>query len=147
MKKAIPILLLMLLQGCMTWSRHWDLGVCRESSIGIYSCAVRIPKCSAVVHLIVKIHHENTQKVGAESMTIRIQNKESHAIEIQGIAPFVHLKPDASYELITPRLEINDIDICSFDTHSGSIKVIVDVLSGKPAEATISIAAGASDGP
>ena len=79
-------------------------------------------------------------------MRIRITNKESHIIEIQGFSSNVYLKPNESYEFTTPKYEINDIEICGFDTHSGSIRVAVNILSGKPEGATIRIGGRASDG-
>ena len=152
-KKIFPIfLLLTLVQGCAimwgVWERHWDLGVCRESAAGIYGCSVKVPKCSAGVRLSIIIHRKNTQIPASASMRIQIQNQESHTIEIQGRNPAVYLKAGESFEFnISPNYEINRGFIRSFDTHSGAIRIAINILSGRPEGATISIVGEASDGP
>jgi hypothetical protein len=148
MKKTFPIFfLLILLQGCWLVSRHWNLGDCQESSSGIYGCIVTVPKCSATVGLSVIIHRQNATNPPPTSMRIQIQNKESQIIEIQGKNPFIHLKPDESYELeIKPDYEINKGGICRFDTHTGAIRIAIKILSGRPDGATISIVGDSSDG-
>jgi hypothetical protein len=153
MKKILPIFLLILVQGCAimygAWWRHWDLGVCQESPAGVYGRTVKVPKCSAAVRMFAVIHRDNIPISKTASMRIRIQNKESHTITIEGLETrYVYLKPDESFELdITPNYESNLGYICCFDTRNGSIKVAIDILSGRPEGATISIVGEASDGP
>ena len=112
-----------------------------------YGCSVTVPKCSASVGLYVIINRQNATNPPPTSMRIQIQNKESKIIEIQGKNPFIHLKPDESYELeITPDFEINEGGICRFDTHTGAVRIAINILSGRPDGATIRIVGESSDG-
>ena len=151
-------ILLILVQGCVyvgslrygVWERHWNLGACSELPLGTYGCAVKVTKSSAGVGLSVIINRKNTQIPPPANMTIQIQNKESHTIEIQGANPFIHLKPNESHELeVSPNYEIKtpEGNICAFDTHEGAIKIAINILSGRPEGATISIVGEASSGP
>jgi hypothetical protein len=117
MKKVIPILFLVLLQGCLMWSRQWDLGTCRELSPGIYSCIVKVkfPKSFDGVSVGVNIFFETEKHLPVKNLKIRIENEESHTIQIQGISPFVLLKPGESHELtVTVGQDTNGAYVCGF---------------------------------
>ena len=90
------------------------------------------------------MHHEDPKVSGAPSMRIAIRNEGPETIEIQGAAPFVYLRPGETHQLTTPKVDVNDIWICCFVAKS---RVAVDILSGQPERATISLAAYSSDGP
>jgi hypothetical protein len=162
MKRFHAVLLitffLTLVQGCV-WCRHWNLGACQELPNGIYGHTVKAPRFSAGVNVYLAVDtgpkhfpynpNPNPPQFGA-SVKVRIQNKESHTIEIQGLnTGNVYLKPEESFELdIThnPTNEINEVPVCSLDTHSGAIKIEVDVLNGRPKGATVIIRGESCDG-
>jgi hypothetical protein len=77
-------------------------------------------------------------------MKIAIRNMGQETIQIQGIVPFVLLRPGEIHELTTPQAEVNRIPVCIFVTRS---KIAVDILSGLPERTTVSLAANSSDGP
>src|ERR1035437_2228060 len=141
---------LTLVQGCV-WCRHWNLGACQELPNGIYGRTIKAPRFSAGVnvYLAVATDHQNPPQFG-NSVKVRIQNKESHTIELQGaLTHGIYLKPNESFELdIThnPTNEINEVPVCSLDTHSGAIKIEVDVLNGRPKGATVIIRGESCDG-
>jgi hypothetical protein len=162
MKRFHAVLLLVffltLAQGCV-WCRHWNLGACQELPSGIYGRAVKVPSFSAGVNVFLAVdtgpksfpyNPDPNPPLFANNVKVRIQNKESHTIEIQGRNPFVYLKPGESLELdITHNStnEINQVSVCSLDTHSGAIKIEVDILSGRPKGATVIIRGWSCDGP
>jgi hypothetical protein len=120
MKKVIPILFLVLLQGCLIWSRQWDLGTCRELSPGIYSCIVKVkfPKGFDGVSVGINIVYKTEKHLPVKSLKIRIENEESYPIHIQGISEFVVvLKPGESHELTVTVSQYTNgagADICGF---------------------------------
>jgi hypothetical protein len=131
--------------------REWNLGTCRESADGTYGCTIKIPKCSAgSVHVGLAIHRENALIPEVQTMKLRIQNMESHATECLG----KHLEPNESFEIdIKANYWKNSrgehsggADVGSFNMIDGSMKVRIDILSGRPKGATITIVALASEG-
>lgn len=140
MKKAVPFLFLILLQGCLVWSRQWDLGMCRELSPGHYSCTLKIPKSSEVVSVGVKIFYKTEKHVQAKKLRIRIENEESHTIQIQGISPFVLLKPNETTEFdvkVGPATKgVDGAYICAFNT---AVRVKFDIYGENLDGSTIRI--------
>jgi hypothetical protein len=151
MKKAIPILFLILLQGCMTWSRQWNLGICRESSAGVHSCAIKVPKSSEVVSVGARIVYPTEKHATIKSLRIRIENEEPHIIQIQGISPSVLLKPKEAHEFtVQAGPAFNTVDgayICAFPTGKGSIRVKLDILNENLTNTIIKIIGSAGYGP
>lgn len=139
---------LFFIQGCVI-CRHWNFGTCRESTPNIYSCSFKAPKFSAGVDLFLIIHRATNSPIPEEkTMRIRIQNNGNQDAHIQGIVPFVNLKPRESFEFnIVPSYESNKGSICSLDTHEGSNKITIDILSGIPKGATVEIVGNSCDGP
>src|SRR5690242_19102414 len=143
MRYSICILFaLVLLQGCV-WERNWDLGTCTRTSSGTYGRVVTIPKTSSTVWLLLVAHHEDSTISGAPSMKVAVRNIGKETVQIQGIAPFVLLRPGEVHEITTPQVEANRIPVCSFVAKT---KIEVEILSALPERTTISVAANSSDG-
>ncbi|MGA2802016.1 MAG: hypothetical protein ABSE97_06580 [Verrucomicrobiota bacterium] len=151
MNKLIVLLipLAMLAQGCVTWERTWNLGVCQESVTGSYGCTVKVPKTLAGVDLIAEISSAaDTNTLLNVDLRLRLQNKDSRSIEIQGLpGGSVFLKPGDSLEVQTGPSNGGQRDrhACFLNTNDGAIKLGIDVLGGKPKEGTIRIMAHSSD--
>jgi hypothetical protein len=148
MKKLIPIVFLILLQGCLTWSRQWDLGTCRELSSGVYSCNLKIPNSSEVVNVVANIFHRTEKYVPVTSLRIRIENEESREVQIQGISPSVLLEPNESHEFtvkVGPSTKgVDGAYICAFNK---SVRVKFDIYGENLDGATIKIRGLAGYGP
>jgi hypothetical protein len=148
MKKTVPFLFLLLLAGCLTWSRQWDLGTYREASPGVYSCVLKIPRSSEVVNVGADIFHHSEKYIPVQCLKIRIENEESHEIQIQGIPTFVFLKPGESYEFtVKAGPATKDVDgayICAFNAPVG---VKLDISGEHLDDTTIKITGDAGYGP
>lgn len=160
MKKIFPFLLLLILvQGCSlnlgaltggVYQREWNLGACSESSDGTYGRTVKIPKSSVNVNVFLTIHRSDASIPEDKTMGIRIKNMESHAIELLG----KQLEPNENFEFnINPEYWKDSRGensgrggIGSFNMVKGSMKIRIDILSGRPKGATIDIGAMASEG-
>ena len=131
MKKTVPILFLLLLQGCLMWSWQRDLGTCRELSPGVYGCVVRVPRSEQLVSVGANIVYMGENHVPIKSLRVRITNEESHEIQVQGISPFVFLKPGESCEFTVEVYQyskgVDVADICVFHTNHGAIRVRFEI--------------------
>ena len=143
MKRLLPILLVMVCEGCVTSEHNWNLGKLREDDEGVYGSIVIIPKSIAGVMLMARIE-KVTLEVPSVDLHFRIRNEENHVIEIQGRDPFVHLQPGESFELLARRGSGGWI-VCFLDTGSGRVKLRVDIVGGRPKESDIRMVAHASD--
>ena len=76
-------------------------------------------------------------------MKVAVRNIGKETVQIQGIAPFVLLRPGEVHEITTPQVEANRIPVCSFVAKT---KIEVEILSALPERTTISVAANSSDG-
>jgi hypothetical protein len=86
-------------------------------SPGIYSCIVKVkfPKSFDGVSVGLRIFFKTEKHLPVKSLKIRIENEESYPIQIQGISPFVLLKPGESHELtVTVGQDTNGAYICGF---------------------------------
>jgi hypothetical protein len=148
MNKLLLLPLIIMIQGCVTWQRTWNLGVCEESATGAYGCLVKVPKSAAAVHLSAKIEPlNNAQVVPSTDLKVKLRNNESHTIEIEGLdAGAAYLKPGEDFVVLAKR-DAGGWAICSFDTSEGAIRFGVEILGGKPAGTTICIRAHSSDAP
>jgi len=130
------------------WSRQWDLGTCPKISTGVYSCVLKVPKSSAVVNVGADIIHKTDNYIPVKSLRIRIENEESHEIQIQGISPFVILKPGESHEftvMVGPATKgVDGAYICAFNT---AVRVKIDIFGEILDDATIKIDGLGGDGP
>ena len=151
MNKLIVLLipLAILAQGCVTWERTWNLGVCQESVTGSYGCTVKVPKSLAGAELIAEISSAtDTNSPLNVDLRLRLQNKDSRIIEIQGLpGGNVFLKPGDSFEVQTGPSNGGQRyrDAGFFNTSDGAIKLGIDVVGGKPKEGKIRIMAHSSD--
>jgi hypothetical protein len=146
MNKLAPLALALLMQGCVTADRKWDLGTCIESAAGAYGCTVRLPRSAAAVQLSAKI--DSPDRPGTEpdgDLTLRLRNEEDRTIVVQGLqGRNVYLRPSGDVE-VTARRGAGGWAVCGFDTSNGAIQIRVEVLRGRPAGATIRIWALSSD--
>jgi hypothetical protein len=147
-KTIISLFFVLLLQGCMTWSRQWDLGICREFSTGECSCAVKVPKSSEVVNVGVNILFGTAQHGPVKSLRIQIKNEESRAVQIQGVSPFVILGPGESHELnVTVGQDTYGAYVCAFNTSDGAVRVKFSISGDNLDGTTIKITGLAGHGP
>lgn len=147
MKKMVPFLLLLFLQGCLTWSWQRDLGTCQEISPGLYGCVIKVPKSSAVVNVVADISFKNEKHSPIKSLRVRIQNEESHEIQIQGMSPNIFLKAGESYEFtVKAGQDANGAGayICAFNA---PVRVRLDISGENLDDAIIKISGMAGDGP
>ncbi|HXT10680.1 MAG TPA: hypothetical protein VN873_03890 [Candidatus Angelobacter sp.] len=146
-KLLLFIPLVILLQGCVTSERTWNLGACQEFGTGSYGCTVTVPKSVAGAELIADISSTTDSKTPQNiDLKLRLQNKESRTIGIQGLpGGNVYLKPGESLEVLTKPGADGQRYACFLDTSDGPIKLGIDVLGGKRKEETIRIVAHSSD--
>jgi hypothetical protein len=146
MNKLLLLPLIIMIQGCVTWQRTWNLGVCEESATGSYGCIVKVPKSAAAAHLSAEIKPLKIT-VPSTDLKVKLRNNESHTIEIQGLdTGAAYLKPDEDFVVLSKR-DAGGWAICSFDTSEGAIRLGVEILGGKPAGTAIRIVAHSSDAP
>lgn len=146
MKKYLAVFLALICAGCLTWSRTWILGTCRQTSSGSYGCTVTVPKCGAGIEIRAQIVPE-TLPLPSNDLKVKITNYETRVIVIEGIpAPFVYLAPGGTCELVGRR-GMSRWTICGFDTSEHSIKLGIELLGEKPKDGPIQITGFASDGP
>jgi hypothetical protein len=148
MRKSIPLLFIFLLQGCLTWSRQWDLGVCQELSPGHFSCNLKIPNSSDGVNVGANIFYRAEKYIPVTILKIRIENEESHVIQIQGISPFVLSKPNEIHEFtvkVGPATKgVDGAYTCAFNT---AVRVKLDIFGENLDDATIKISGLTGYGP
>jgi hypothetical protein len=97
--------------------------------------------------MCVDIVHKTDNYIPVKSLMIRVENEESHEIQIQGISPSVFLKPGESYEFsVKADRDANGEGayICAFNT---AVRVKIDISGGYLGDATIRIRGLAGDGP
>ena len=123
MKKYIPFLFVLLLQGCLTGEWKWDFGTCRETSAGVYSCNVKVLWSPEVVNIGADIYSNAEKHSPIKSLKIQIENEESNPIQIQGISPSVVLNPGETHEFsvtvgedVTGPHHIGGAYICAFNS-------------------------------
>ena len=130
------------------WSRQWSFGSCQKMAPGHYSCHLQIPKSCDVVSIGAKIFYRTEKHVPVTSLRIRIENEESHEIQIQGISPSVLLKPGESHDFtVTAGLATKGVDgayICAFNT---AARVKLDIFSENLEGAKIKISGSVGCGP
>ena len=136
-KKVLPILCLILAQGCLTGSRHYDFG---ETSSGVFSCIIKVPNYGDGVSVGADIVHHTEKYIPVKSLRVRITNEESHEIQIQGIHPFVLLKPGESHEFTVeagPATKgVDGAYICGFGE---AVRVKLDISGEHLDDTTIKI--------
>jgi len=114
----------------------------------VYSCTVSIPKSSEVVNVGANIFFGDTKHGPVKSLRIRIENEESHAIQIQGMSPAVVLNPGETHELsVTVGQDTNGAYICAFNTSSGAVRVKFTIFGDNLDDATIKFRGLAGYGP
>src|SRR5206468_547965 len=102
MRKYVFVLVVTLFQGCLIYSRTWDLGLCRELPTSSCVCEVKVPRSRVGVELTAEIRPKLGESIAVNTpLTLRIENKESNTIQIQGLRQGdVYLKPGESFEVM-----------------------------------------------
>ena len=146
MKRFVFALVVLLLQGCLTFQRSWTLGVCRPETPGAYGCEIRVPRSRIGVSLIAEIKPADTVGGKIIGLKFRIQNKDSRTIEIQGLDKGnVYLNAGESFEVTSKPGAGNGWTICSLPTGKGAIRLRLEVVGELPPETSIRILGHSSD--